>query len=91
MRTSERRLLETALDRLTQFETDSIERLSRLEENLHLLRKDLVGDGQPGRIPNLEIQVDEVRAEQSRQRGIFFGISFVISAVISFLSRFLNR
>ena len=91
MRTAERKLLETTLDRLKTFETNSIERLSRLEENLHLLRKDLVGDGQPGRIPRLEIQVGEIRAEQSRQRGIFVGISFVISTAISFLSRFLNR
>jgi hypothetical protein len=91
MRTSERKLLKTALDRLEAFESDSIERLTRLEENLRLLRQDLVGDGQPGRILRLENHVGELRVEQQHQRGIFVGISFVISSVVSLLSRFFYR
>ena len=91
MRLTDRRLLQTALNRLEVFENNSLERLSRLEENLRLLRQDLIGDGQPGRIHRLEVEVGELRAESHRQRGIFIGISFVVSAVISLLSRFLNR
>lgn len=91
MRTIERKLLETTLGRLESFESTSLERLSRLEENLRLLRHDLVGDGQPGRIQKLESDVDHLRSEYQRQRGIFAGISFVISAVVALLSHFLYR
>ena len=91
MRPSDRKLLQTALHRLETFESNSIERLSRLEENLHLLRQDLMGDGQPGRIQRLEFEVGELRAESHRQRGIFLGISLVVSSVISLLSLFLYR
>jgi hypothetical protein len=91
MRLSDHRLLQTALHRLEAFESNSIERLSRLEENLRLLRQDLVGDGQPGRIHRLEIEVGELRAQSHRQRGILVGISLVVSSVISLLSLFLYR
>jgi hypothetical protein len=88
---TDRKLLKATLDRLQAFESDSIERLTRLEENLRLLRQDLVGDGQPGRIQRLENHVAELRAEQQQQRGIFLGISFVVSALVSLLSRFFYR
>lgn len=34
------------------------ERVGRIDENLDLLRKDLLGNGQPGRIPLLEKTVN---------------------------------
>jgi len=91
MRPSDHKLLQTTLHRLEALESNSIERLSRLEENLRLLRQDLMGDGQPGRIQRLEIEVGQLRADSQRQRGIFIGISLVVSSVISFLSLFLYR
>ena len=39
-----------ALSRLQTIEQDIAERLTRVEENLHLLRSDLMGNGQPGRL-----------------------------------------
>ena len=91
MRPADRKLLQTALTRLEAFESNSIERLSRLEENLRLLRQDLVGDGHPGRIQRLELEVGELRADAQRQRGIFIGISLVVSSAVSLLSLFLYR
>lgn len=91
MRIPERKLLQTTLDRLVSFESTSLERLSRVEENLRLLRQDLMGDGQPGRIQKLETDVSQLRAEYHRQRGIFAGISFVVSGAIALLFRFLHR
>jgi hypothetical protein len=91
MRPSDQKLLRAVLQRLEAFESDSLERLSRVEENLRLLRQDLVGDGQPGRIQRLELEVGELRADSQRQRGIFIGISLVVSSVISLLSLFLCR
>ena len=91
MRPSDHKLLQTTLHLLEAFESNSIERLSRLEENLRLLRQDLMGDGQPGRIQRLEVEVGQLRADSQRQRGIFIGISLVVSSVISFLSLFLYR
>jgi len=91
MRIPNRQLLEAALDRLKAFESNSLERLSRVEENLRLLRQDLIGDGQPGRIPRLEAEFGQLRADYQRQRGFLAGISFIISSLISLASRFLNR
>jgi hypothetical protein len=91
MTPSEHRLLATAVERLKLFESDAITRLTRLEENLHLLRKDLMGDGQPGRLVRLEAGVSELRSDFQRQRGIFAGISFVISAAVALASRFFHR
>ena len=91
MTSREHSLLELAFERLKTFERDSIDRLSRLEENLRLLREDLVGDGQPGRIARLEVDVEHLRNEYHRQRGVFAGISFVVSAAIALLARFFQR
>jgi hypothetical protein len=91
MRPSERQLLQNTLHRLVAFESHTLERLSRVEENLRLLRQDLVGDGQPGRIHRLESEVGHLRAEANRQRGILMGISVVVSSAVSFLSRLFTR
>ncbi len=91
MRPSEQRLLEAMLERLKTFESETNSRLSRVEENLRLLRQDLVGDGQPGRIPRLELELDQVRSDQHHQRGVLAAVSFIISAAVAFLSRFLDR
>ena len=91
MTAREQMLLRTTLERLKSFETNSLERLSRVEENLRLLRHDLVGDGQPGRIPRIEDDVAQLRAEYHRQRGIWAGISLAISTAIALLSRLLPK
>jgi len=91
MRPADQRLLAATLERLKTFERESIDRLSRLEENLRLLRHDIIGDGQPGRLRQVESVVAELRGEQQRQRGVFAGISFVVSAIVSLLARFFTR
>jgi len=79
------------LDRLKAFESDSIERLTRVEEGLRLLRQDLVGNGQPGRIPRIEGELGQMRSEFHRQRGILAGISLIVSAAVGLLSRMIGR
>lgn len=91
MRHHESRLLQVTLERLKTFESETTARLTRVEENLRLLRLDLMGDAQPGRISRVEGDVAELRAEYHRQRGIFAAISVVVSAAVAFLSRFLYR
>ena len=91
MSPAEHKLLAAAVERLKIFERDTIARLTRMEENLHLLRRDLMGDGQPGRIVRLENAVGEMRADFQRQRGIFAAVMFLISAGVALLSRFFSR
>ena len=91
MTSVEQELLATAVERLKSFERDTIARLTRVEENLFLLRKDLMGDGQPGRIVQLENTVTDLRSEFQRQRGVFAAITFLISAGVALVSRFFTR
>ncbi len=88
--TREAKLLESALSRLAAFEGETIERLTRVEENLRLLRQELVGNGRPGRITQLEQQVDQLRSRHQRERGIIAGISLTISIVGGILARWLG-
>ena len=71
------------------FEGEALERLTRVEENLRLLRQELVGNGRPGRIAHLESQVDELRTAHTRERGMLAGISLAVSLVASFLAHWL--
>ena len=84
------KFLQDALVQLKEFQHDSIERLTRVEESLRLLRQDLIGNGQPGRILRLEADTDQFRAEYHRQRGVLAGISFVISIAIGLLARYFD-
>jgi len=86
----ESKLLLAALGRLETFETETIERLTRLEENLRLLRQELVGNGRPGRISQFETLVDQVRTAQTRERGLVAGISLTISALAALLARWMQ-
>jgi len=86
----EEKLLQATLLRLKSFESESIERLARVEENLRLLRQELVGNGRAGRITLLEQHVDHLRAAHHRQRGIVAGISFIISVGAALLLRWLE-
>lgn len=80
-----------ALDGLQSLERDISQRLIRVEENLRLLRQDLLGNGQPGRLSRLEFDLHQLRSESLRQRGLLAGISFIISAAITLLSQFLYQ
>ena len=84
-------LLQSAINHLKSFESDAIARLTRVEENLRLLRNELLGEGQPGRISKVEADVSMLRAEYQRQRGVFAAISFVVSVGIAILSRLFHR
>lgn len=86
----ETRLL-AALERVQALERDISERLIRVEENLRLLRQDLLGNGQPGRLARLELDLHQLRNETLRQRGLLAGISFIVSTAITLLSQFLLR
>lgn len=77
------------LDRLHALQQETSERLIRVEENLRLLRQDLLGNGQPGRLGRVEFDLQQLRAESLRQRGILAGISFLVSTAITLLSQFL--
>lgn len=61
-----------------------------MEENLRLLRQDLVGNGRPGRIAQLEAQVDQLRGDHARERGVIAGISLTVSLLGAFLARWLH-
>lgn len=91
MESIEHSLLRTAIARLEQFESESIARLSRLEENLRLLRQDLVGDGQPGRISRLESDVGVLRAQHHHQRGMWAAITFLVSLTVTLAARLFHR
>jgi hypothetical protein len=84
----EEQLLRAALGRRETFESESLERLTRVEENLRLLRQDLLGNGQPGRLGRLEFDLHDLRTESQRQRGILAGISAIVSTAIALLSQF---
>lgn len=84
----ETRLL-AALERVQALERDISERLIRVEENLRLLRQDLLGNGQPGRLTRLELDLHQLRNETLRQRGLLAGISFIVSMAITLLAQFL--
>lgn len=86
----ETRLL-AALERVQALEREMSERLIRVEENLRLLRQDLLGNGQPGRLTRLELDLHQLRNETLRQRGLLAGISFIVSMAITLLSQFLFR
>jgi len=81
------RLLQVAIGRLETFEGETFERLARVEENLRLLRQELVGNGRPGRIAQLESQVDQLRSDHARERGILAGISLTVSLLGALLAR----
>ena len=87
----ETQLLHAALGRLEAFEGAALERLARVEENLRLLRQELVGNGRPGRIAQLESQVDHLRSAHTRERGVIAGISLTISLLAALLSRWLPQ
>jgi len=85
------KLLETVAEHLKNFERDTVAQLTRMEENLRLLRHELLGDGQPGRISRIEADVSLLRAEYHRQRGVFAALSLVISAGMALLFRLFIR
>lgn len=88
--TPEVKLLQSTFDRLQRFEGAALERLTRVEENVRLLRQDLVGNGRPGRIAQLETRVDKMRAEHFRERGVIAGISLTVSLLGAFLAHWLH-
>jgi hypothetical protein len=91
MEPSEIAMLQQAVYRLENLGTESLARLSRLEENLHLFRHELAGNGQPGRIARLETAVTGLRAQYHQQRGIWAAISFLISLGVAMAARLFHK
>jgi len=85
MQNQEKRLLRQALEQLAHFQGDTITRLTRMEENLRQLHRELMGDGQPGRLARLEEVVDRLRTEHNHQRGLLAVLSAIISTAVAFV------
>jgi hypothetical protein len=61
------------------FQSHVIDSLARLETNM----KDLVGNGQPGRVKILENEVSSLKKARWTFAGIIVGATAVISALIN--------
>ena len=59
------------------FEEKVIESLSRLESHM----TSLIGNGQPGRIKEIEMKVEDLQKNQWRFGGAVTGICLIISAI----------
>lgn len=53
--------------------------------NLELLRKDLLGNGQPGRLTKLEDDVEALKERRSQQIGAMSVLAIFASAATSWL------
>jgi len=67
------------------------ERVSRIEENLKLLRTDLMGNGQVGRIAMIEGDVRDLRDAANRQKGVIAAIAAIIAGAVSVAAHFVRR
>ena len=71
------------------------ERLSRqdkilgsIDTNLALLRKDIFGNGQPGRLTIIESKIDDLEAHKNRAIGWALGAGAVIGAALTLFEYF---
>jgi len=70
---------------------DIFERVTRIEENLRLLRVDIIGNGQPGRLNALETDVRDLRDAANRQKGVIAAIAAIIAGAVSVAAHFVRR
>jgi hypothetical protein len=70
---------------------DIFERVTRIEENVRLLRVDLSGNGSPGRLNVLETDVRDLRDAHNRQKGVIAAVSAIVAGVVSVAAHFVKR
>ncbi len=66
----------------SEFKQQSFERITTLEAH----DKDLYGNGRPGRVAEIEEQVDELQHIQWKQNGILIAIWSLITMAVSLAS-----
>lgn len=62
--------------------------LSSIDTNLTLLRKELLGNGQPGRLTKVETKVEDLEAHKNRAIGYSAAIGGVITIVFALFEYF---
>lgn len=61
------------------------ERVGRIDMNLELLRKELLGNGQPGRLTKLEDDVEQLKSANSHRMGAQSVLVIFASAATTWL------
>lgn len=56
--------------------------LSSIDTNLSLLRKELLGNGQPGRLNKVESEIDDLKARQNRVEGFWKGVNWLKAGIV---------
>jgi hypothetical protein len=64
------------------FEQRVIDRLARIETEVHFLRQELVGDGQPGKLTLMEKRIGQLEGKAERQAGVVSVIAAIIGASV---------
>lgn len=65
--------------------------LGRLDENLSLLRKELLGNGQPGRLTKVESKVNDLENHSSHLKGWIIGAGGAITLALAIAEFFLHK
>jgi hypothetical protein len=66
------------------FQSKVIDSLARLETHM----EDLVGNGKPGRVANLEEDVEDLKKTRWTLGGAVIGIAGAISAIVHFVFKY---
>lgn len=61
------------------------ERIGSIDTNLQLLRKELLGNGQPGRISKLENDVEDLKNSNAQRLGAMSVLSIFVTAATTWL------
>ncbi len=67
------------------FEQRVIDRLARIETEVRFLRTELIGDGQPGRLPLMEKRLRRLETKVDQQVGFVAAIAAIVGALVSAL------
>lgn len=73
-----------------EYQESSREVLARIDENLTLLRKELLGNGQPGRMQKAEARLDEVESKLDKSKGYFLGAGGVLTLIAGAVEWFIH-
>ena len=65
--------------------------LGRLDENIALLRKELLGNGQPGRLTKVESKVNDLENHSSHLKGWIIGAGGAITLALAIAEFFLHK
>lgn len=65
--------------------------LARIDENLSLFRKDILGNGQPGRLTKVETKVDALESHSNHLKGWIIGAGGAITLGLAIAEFFLHK